>query len=55
MRKNVDIGQLPRYTRSICMYLNNVDPEYVEPIHIWSHNLNIVKELKEEEDKLLQK
>lgn len=54
-RKHVDVGQLPRYSRPICIYLNNIDAEYMEPVNTWSHNLCVLKELKEEEEKLFQK
>lgn len=55
IRKQIEVGQLPRYSRPIRMYFNNVDAEYMEPINIWSHNINIVKELKEEEENIFQK
>lgn len=55
MRKLVNIGQLPRYSRPICVYLNSDNTDYLEPINTWSHNLNVIKEQQKEEENLLQK
>lgn len=52
---HIGIGQLPRYSRPVRIYLNNYDTENLEPINSWSQNLNIVKEQKEEEEKQIQK
>jgi len=54
MHKHVNIGQLPRFSRLIRVYLHN-DIEYMEPLNIWSHNLSVIKEKKEEEEKRIQK
>jgi len=55
VHKHIDIGQLPRYTRSFRVYLNSDITEYMEPINIWSHNLGVIKKQKEEEEKIFQK
>lgn len=55
MRKRIEIGQLPRFSRPIHMYSNNDDTKYMEPISIWSHNLSVIKDQKEEEEKILTK
>lgn len=55
IRKNINICQLPRYSRPQRLYLYNVYAKYTKPINIWSHNINLAKELMNKEDKLLQK
>uniref|UniRef100_A0A2S2P2A4 Activating signal cointegrator 1 complex subunit 3 n=2 Tax=Schizaphis graminum TaxID=13262 RepID=A0A2S2P2A4_SCHGA len=55
VHKHVNIGQLPRYSRSIRVYLNSDITEYMEPINIWNHNFNVIKKQKEEEEKVFQK
>lgn len=55
MRKHIEIGQLPRYSRPIHMYSNNDDTEYMEPINTWNYNLSVLKNQREEEEKLLIK
>jgi len=55
VHKHLNIGQLPRFSRSIRIYLQNDDTEYMEPINMWSYNLSIIKENKEKEEKLIQK
>jgi len=55
MCKHVNIGQLPRFSRPIRVYLHDDNTEYLEPIHTWSHNLSVIKGRKEEEEKLVQK
>lgn len=51
--RHIHIGQLPRYSRAFRMHNDN--NEFMEPIHIWNDNLRIMKERKEEEEKLYQK
>jgi len=53
--EHIGIGQLPRYTRSIRVYLNSDITENMEPINVWRHNLSVIKKLKEEEEKIFQK
>lgn len=55
VREHICIGQLPRHTRSIRVYLNSDITEYMEPINIWRYNLSVIKKQKEEEEKIFQK
>lgn len=55
VRKHANVGQLPRYSRPVRVYLNEDNADYVEPIKTWSHNFSIIKELQKEEENLLQK
>lgn len=55
VHKHMDIGQLPRYSRTVCIYANSDITEYMEPINIWSHNISLLKKQKQEEEKLFQK
>lgn len=53
--KHINIGQLPRYTRSFRVYLNSDITEYMEPINIWSYNSSAIEKQKDEEEKIFQK
>lgn len=53
--KDINVGQLPRYSRLVRLYLYNDCTEYMEPINIWNHNISVIKEQKDNEEKLLQK
>jgi len=55
VHEHIGIGQLPRHTRSIRVYLNSDIIEYMEPIDIWSYNLSVIKKQKEEEENIFQK
>lgn len=55
VHEHISIGQLPRFTRSVRVYLNSDITEYMEPINVWSHNLSVIKKLKEEEENTFQK
>lgn len=55
-RNCIEIGQLPRYSRPIhVLYSNSHGTQCMEPINIWSDNLSLLKDQKEDEEKLLTK
>lgn len=51
---HIHIGQLPRYSRPVRIYLND-STDHMEPVNVWNYNLNVIKEQKIKEEKLLQK